>query len=46
LILLRQIIAVTSKCDPLTSIMPERLLDGMSDQEIKDMVAYLMKSEK
>jgi hypothetical protein len=25
-----------------TSIMPERLLEGMTNQEIKDMMTYLM----
>ncbi|MGX5816753.1 PVC-type heme-binding CxxCH protein [Chitinophaga lutea] len=26
-----------------TSLMPERLLDGLSDQEVKDIFAYIMK---
>ncbi len=26
-----------------TSIMPEGLLDGMTDGEVRDLVAYLMK---
>lgn len=35
---------VTSMDPQKTSIMPERLLDGLSDQQIRDMVAYIMKN--
>ena len=31
-----------TKLEPLTvSLMPERLLDGLSDQEIRDLFAYI-----
>ncbi|HRE51585.1 MAG TPA: c-type cytochrome [Flavitalea sp.] len=35
---------VTSMEPQKISIMPERLMDGLSDQQVRDMVAYIMKN--